>query len=110
MNFDHHQFVTDFAAGSVFAYPTEAVFGLGCDPLNEQAMEKILTLKQRPVEKGVILIAGSVKQLDGYVDFSSISKEAFNEIKKSWPGPFTWLIPKSDKTPDWICAGSVSIL
>ncbi len=38
-------------AGEVLAYPTEAVWGLGCDPFNEQAFLKILRLKQRPIEK-----------------------------------------------------------
>ena len=42
--------------GQVLAYPTEAVWGLGCDPMNEQAFSEILRLKQRPIEKGVILL------------------------------------------------------
>jgi L-threonylcarbamoyladenylate synthase len=41
----------------VIAYPTEAVFGVGCDPDSEAAVMKLLDLKQRPVEKGLILIA-----------------------------------------------------
>uniref|UniRef100_UPI0031B6BE9C L-threonylcarbamoyladenylate synthase n=1 Tax=Stenotrophomonas maltophilia TaxID=40324 RepID=UPI0031B6BE9C len=46
------------------AYPTEAVCGLGCDPFNEQAFQKILELKQRPIEKGVILLAGHISQVE----------------------------------------------
>src|SRR3546814_1749095 len=52
-------------AGGVIAYPTEAVWGLGCDPFDEAAVLRLLAIKQRPVDKGLILIAASVAQLDG---------------------------------------------
>src|SRR5918992_3374074 len=54
-------------AGGVVAYPTEAVFGLGCDPVNEAAVEKLLKLKQRPRDKGLILIAAEFAQLEGFL-------------------------------------------
>ena len=54
--------------GEVILYPTEAVYGLGCDPDNQQAVEKLLEIKQRPVEKGLILIADNYGQLLKYVD------------------------------------------
>uniref|UniRef100_UPI0019827226 L-threonylcarbamoyladenylate synthase n=1 Tax=Pseudomonas viridiflava TaxID=33069 RepID=UPI0019827226 len=50
--------------GGVIAYPTEAVWGLGCDPWNAQAVERLLALKQRPVEKGLILVADTIHQFD----------------------------------------------
>ena len=50
--------------GQVLAYPTEAVWGLGCDPFNESAFLEILRLKQRPIEKGVILLAGQISQIE----------------------------------------------
>ena len=56
-----------FDAGALFAYPTESVYGVGCDPWNGEAVERLLVLKQRPVEKGVILIAASVEQLAPFV-------------------------------------------
>ena len=52
----------------VVAYPTEAVFGLGCDPDSEKAVEALLALKQRPRDKGLILIADSYEQLLPYID------------------------------------------
>ncbi|MGQ8367034.1 Sua5/YciO/YrdC/YwlC family protein [Glaciecola sp. 1036] len=106
MHLDPTLFRRQFAAGDVFAYPTEAVFGLGCDPQNQAAMEKILDLKQRPVEKGVILIAGEIQQLNGYVDFEQLSTSNFDKIKATWPGPFTYLVPKGAKTPAWICGNN----
>ena len=67
--------VTDLLkAGGVITYPTEAVWGLGCDPANESAVHKVLALKQRPVEKGMILVAASAAQLDGWVDLAALRK------------------------------------
>ena len=59
--------------GGVIAYATEAVFGLGCDPDNESAVHKLLAIKQRPVEKGLILIAASWEQLLPYLVITSYS-------------------------------------
>ena len=54
--------------GGVIAYPTEAVWGLGCDPWDQEAVEKVLELKRRPVEKGVILVASSLDQVRFLLD------------------------------------------
>ena len=56
----------------VIAYPTEAVFGVGCDPDSETAVSRLLELKQRPVEKGLILIAANFEQLKPYIDDSGL--------------------------------------
>lgn len=95
-----------FSQGEVFAYPTEAVFGLGCDPDNQQAVMKLLALKQRPLEKGLILIAKTYSQLLPYVKDSAIPMDKRSEIFSSWPGPNTWLLPASSAAPDWITGGS----
>jgi L-threonylcarbamoyladenylate synthase len=98
--------VASFNAGAVFAYPTEAVFGLGCDPDNESAVMDLLRLKQRPVEKGLILVARSYSQLLPYVDDQAIPMDFRTEIFSSWPGPNTWLLPASKTAPTWITGGS----
>ncbi len=95
-----------FTKGEVFAYPTEAVYGLGCDPQNRFAVERILHMKDRPVEKGMILIASSFEQLSPYVELISLAEQRVTEIMQSWPGPVTWLLPKSEFTPDWISGES----
>ncbi len=95
-----------FTQGQVFAYPTEAVFGLGCDPDNEEAVMKLLALKQRPIEKGLILIAKTYSQLLPYVKDSAIPMDRRSEIFSSWPGANTWLLPASDKGPNWVTGGS----
>lgn len=95
-----------FTNNQVFAYPTEAVYGLGCNPLSQGAMNEVLRLKSRPVEKGVILIAASIEQIMPFVEWSAIPLPHQNQINNSWPGPFTWLMPKSSKTPSWVSGNS----
>ena len=86
----------------VIAYPTEAVFGLGCDPDSENAVNKLLALKQRPWEKGLILIADNYEQLKGYIDDSQLTQEQKEAMFSSWPGPVTWVIPAKATTPKWL--------
>lgn len=94
--------VDAFKAGSLIVYPTEAVMGIGCDPDNEDAVNQLLALKQRPVEKGVILIAATYSQLLPYVDDDAIGLDRRTEIFSSWPGHITWVLPKAKSTPAWL--------
>jgi len=87
-------------AGGVIAYPTEAVFGLGCLPLLQESVNKILQLKQRPVEKGLIVVASSIEQLKEFVCFDNLP--TIELIKESWPGPVTWIIQANNATPSWL--------
>lgn len=77
--------------GGVLAYPTEAVFGLGCNPADLDAVQRILTLKQRPADKGLILIAADLSQLQPYLLPQDAALQA--RILPTWPGPVTWLLP-----------------
>ena len=86
----------------VIAYPTEAVFGVGCDPDSETAVMRLLALKQRPVEKGLILIAASFDQLKPYIDDSRLSDAQRAVIFASWPGPVTFVFPARPDTPRWL--------
>jgi L-threonylcarbamoyladenylate synthase len=83
--------------GKVIAYPTEAVFGVGCDPDNEQALQTLISIKQREPDKGLILIAANFEQLLPYVDVSELSNEQLETVFKSWPGAVTWVMPASKK-------------
>lgn len=95
-----------FNNGQLIAYPTEAVFGLGCDPDNHDAIRKLLKLKQRPIEKGLILVASTYSQLLPYVKDSDIPMDKRTEIFSSWPGPITWLLPKAPSLSDLVTGGS----
>lgn len=86
----------------VIAYPTESVFGLGCDPDSEKAVNELLALKQRPWQKGLILIAANYVQLQTYVDDSQLDDERRENIFASWPGPVTWVMPAKISTPCWL--------
>jgi len=83
--------VESLRQGGVIAYPTEAVYGLGCDPTNDAAIERILSIKQRRWEKGLILIAAEYEQLQPYL--LEVDKSLQEKILSSWPGPVTWLWP-----------------
>lgn len=89
-------------AGGVITYPTEAVWGLGCDPSNEAAVHKVLALKQRPIEKGMILVAADVAQLDGWVRLDALPEARQQAVRASWPGPNTWILPAGAKAPRWV--------
>ncbi|MEX0619548.1 MAG: Sua5/YciO/YrdC/YwlC family protein [Pseudohongiellaceae bacterium] len=88
-------------SGGIVAYPTEAVWGIGCDPFQVQAVLRILQIKQRPVEKGLILVASSTDQLGRL--YSSLDKLHKRTLDADWPGPVTWLLPDpEDLVPWWI--------
>jgi L-threonylcarbamoyladenylate synthase len=91
--------VQQLKAGNVIAYPTEAVYGLGCDPLNETAVMHLLHIKQRPIEKGLILIAASLQQLEPYL---LLNDEILARITPTWPGAVTWVIPAKTSVPKWL--------
>ncbi len=86
--------------GGVVAYPTEAVYGIGCDPLDETAVRRLLRLKQRPVSKGLILIAAEYSQLRCFI--TEPTPGQLSTLEQSWPGAITWLIPARPETPDWL--------
>jgi L-threonylcarbamoyladenylate synthase len=88
------------AAGGVIAYPTEAVFGLGCDPGDRHAVECLLALKRRPAAKGLILIASGWNQLQPWLD--RLLPAWHDRLRSSWPGPTTWLIPAAKHCPHWL--------
>jgi L-threonylcarbamoyladenylate synthase len=83
-----------FNQGGVIAYPTEAVFGLGCDPDNDSALQRLLNIKYRPVEKGLILLAGEFSQLLPYIDVEQLPKDILVKLNENWPEGVTFLIPK----------------
>ena len=103
---DSVEIIDLFNQGAVFAYPTEAVYGLGCDPKNEAAVARIFELKSRPREKGMILIANEWEQVVNYVDTTDIPDVALESILASWPGFITYLLPKSINAPSWITGDS----
>ncbi|WHZ20318.1 MAG: Threonylcarbamoyl-AMP synthase [Rhodanobacteraceae bacterium] len=94
-------------AGGVLAYPTEGVYGLGCDPDNREAFEKIFAMKRRPPEQGVLLIAADVEQVRSWI--GEAPESAFARANASWPGAHTFIFPRSPRVPEWIAGGHPGI-
>ena len=107
-------FITHLAAlrvhlkrGGVIAYPTESCYGLGCDPRNRAALQKILRLKQRPWRKGLILVAANLQQVAPYV--LPVNTVARATLDQHWPGPYTFLLPVSSRAPKLLIGKHASL-
>ncbi len=92
-----HRAIEALQRGGIIAYPTEAVYGLGCDPHNTAAVMRLLALKQRPVEKGLILIASDIDQLRTYL--APVEASMWQRAMATWPGPVTWVFPARKTVP-----------
>ena len=86
--------------GGVIAYPTESVYGLGCDPANYQAVQKLLDIKQRNRDKGLILIAADFDQLTPFL--AELEGSLKERVLATWPGPVTWLWPARSGVSTWL--------
>ena len=93
--------------GGVIAYPTEYCFGLGCDPTNETAVRRILAMKERPWQQGLIVIADRTERLRKLIDQKQ--PELLAKAAASWPGPYTWLLPASAGAAPWLKGNHTSI-
>lgn len=85
------QAVGALRGGGIIAYPTEAVYGLGCDPHNEAALARLLRIKKRDPAKGLILIASAFDQFADFLLPLDASLQA--RVNPTWPGPVTWVLP-----------------
>lgn len=97
-----NQIVEKLKQNQVVAYPTEAVFGLGCNPNSEQAVRKLLALKNRPESKGLILIAPEWQFLQPYIDenrLSSAELQRFNQVSEK---AITWIMPVQKSVPTYL--------
>jgi L-threonylcarbamoyladenylate synthase len=90
-------------AGGVIACATESVWGLGCDPGNERAVRRVRELKGRDADKGLILVAGNLSQAMPYLHHLPADKLA--QLRASWPGPVTWIVPQAGELPSWLTGG-----
>ena len=93
--------------GGVVACPAEAVWGLSCDPWNQDAVEQLCALKQRPISKGVIVASGDVADFAPLLDGLTVKQR--ENVLASWPGPVTWLVPHRDFFPYWVTGESTEV-
>lgn len=87
---------------NIIAYPTESMFGLGCDPNSQEAVFKLLSLKKRDIKKGFILVASHFNQIKMYINENLLSKKQKTKLFLHWPGHVTFLLPANTKTPYWL--------
>ena len=90
--------VAAMRTGGVIAYPTEAVWGLGCNPFDQGAVSEILQLKGRSWTKGLILAAGNMSHVEFLLQ--GLADEQRQRLEDSWPGHVTWLIPHHHRIPE----------
>jgi L-threonylcarbamoyladenylate synthase len=97
------QAVRVLRGGGIVAYPTEGVYGLGCDPLDGAAVTRLLALKGRSRRKGLILIAEAFERVRPFLGALEPDLEA--AARADWPGPVTWVLPAAPATPSWLTGG-----
>jgi L-threonylcarbamoyladenylate synthase len=86
--------------GGVIAYPTESCYGLGCDPDNRRAVQRILKIKGRPQHKGLILIASSYQQVARYIQ--PLMHDEQTRLKEDGAQAVTYLMPARPSCPRWL--------
>ncbi len=100
MNWHIREAVRQLACGGVIAYPTETVYGLGCDPFNGNAVLRLIGLKQRNIDQGLILVASHIEQLQPLLlPLSTVSRKRITQVCKS---PVTWVLPCLPEIPFWL--------
>ena len=95
------------SASGVIAYPTEAVWGLGCCPFDESAVNRLLQLKGRAEKKGLILVAANIQQFQPFI--AHLNESQISQLNSTWPGPTTWLVPIGALAMPWITGEHQSI-
>ena len=86
--------------GGVIVYPTETVYGIGCDPFNEAACTRIRTIKGRDGDKPFLLLAAGIEQIEPYT--GQLSGDALQLAHEFWPGPLTLVLRVHGNFPRWL--------
>lgn len=79
--------------GGVIVYPTDTVYGIGCDPFNDKAVQRVFSLKRRTAEKALPVLAASLSDLKDIVE---VSEKVERLARSFWPGPLTIICPLSN--------------
>ncbi len=106
--------------GQLLAYPTESVWGIGCDPFNQQAVMQLLAIKQRPIEKGMIVVTDSPSRLTALLEvLTAVERQTVldswkdDTINATAKQAHTWLLPIPKNLPitipSWITGAHDSV-
>ena len=94
-------------AGEVVGVPTETVYGLAADAVNDRAVRQVFALKQRPPERAVSLLIAKAEQMPHWV--GKVPEAVWRLAEAFWPGPLTLVLPAADHVLPRLTAGSGSI-
>ena len=103
----YHQAAEVLCQGGIIAYPTEAVWGLGCNPFNQPAIKRLLKLKKRAANLGLILVAYDIKQLVPLM--MSLTPQQLDQLQSTWPGATTWVVPHCGRLAKQITGGRPTV-
>lgn len=92
--------------GGVVAHALEGVWGLACDPFDEPAVQRVLRIKRRAQQKGLLVIGGSPCCFDA--ELAGLTAAARQDVMDSWPGAETWVV-ESRRFPRWITGGRSTV-
>lgn len=81
--------------GGIIVFPTDTVYGVGCNPFNKKAVDKIYKIKNRPKSKPFPILVYSMKEANQIADFDSDSQRL---AEKFWPGPLTLILKLKDSS------------
>jgi tRNA threonylcarbamoyl adenosine modification protein (Sua5/YciO/YrdC/YwlC family) len=82
--------------GGIIAYPTDTLYGIGCDIMNKKAIAKVYQIKQRPKNKPFSFICSDLKNISRY---AKVSNYAYKTMKRLLPGPYTFILDGSNQVP-----------
>ena len=94
-----NRFINAVSEGAVFGYPTDTIWGFGCHPLIASSVSRLLQIKNRPADKGLILLSSRLEYCLAYIDVNDKDMDVIAQIPNH---PTTWLVPASDLCPIWI--------
>ena len=93
-------------SGGIVAYPTESCYGLGCDPMQNKAIRRLLRIKRRQWQQGLIIISARLQQLLRYIE---CDPGRLKRVSAVWPGPVTWLMPVRPRVSRWLTGENPAI-
>lgn len=90
------QIADKLRSGAVICYPTDTVYGIGCDIFNQKAIKRIFQIKKRPTHKPFSFMCSSLKNVS---DYAHVSNMAYRIMRKALPGAFTFILPAAKIVP-----------
>lgn len=94
-----NRFVHTVSRGAIFGYPTDTVWGFGCHPLIASSVSRILQIKNRSPDKGLILLSSRIEYCSAYL---GVEADELESIRLPTERPTTWLVTASEFCPPWI--------